>query len=117
MEKVLVEGTLIGLLAIQDLSTSLSATAQTQRVLAQKVGPNLCPILLCPDKDILWWSNVCPQVEAMNVTGVLLGSLVHNLARLREEAMLGLKSLQAEQEKLEKEIIKAQERHQMVIDS
>lgn len=55
MEEVLVEGTLMGLSAIQDLSTSLRATAQTQRVLAQKVGPNLCPvtILMCPDENIL----------------------------------------------------------------
>lgn len=53
----------------------------------------------------------------MNTTGVLIGSLVHNLARLREEAVLGLKSLQAEQYKLEEEIRNAQERHQMVTDS
>lgn len=53
----------------------------------------------------------------MNGTGVLFGSLVHNLARLREESVLGLKSMQAEQEKLEEEIRSAQERHQMVTDS
>ncbi|XP_056903641.1 kinesin-like protein KIF11 isoform X1 [Takifugu flavidus] len=88
MEEVLVEGTLMGLSAIQDLSTSLRAIAQTQRVLAQKV-------------------------EAMNATGVLLGSLVHNLARLREESVLGLKSLQAEHDRLEEEIRNTQERHQM----
>lgn len=55
MEEVLVEGTLMGLSAIQDLSASLRATAQTQRLLAQKVGPNLCPvtILMCPNGNIL----------------------------------------------------------------
>lgn len=52
----------------------------------------------------------------MNATGVLLGSLVHNLAQLREESLLGLKSLQAEQDKLEEEIRNTQERHQMVTD-
>lgn len=53
----------------------------------------------------------------MNATGVLLGNLVHNLAQLREESVLGLKSLQAEQAKLEEEIRNTQKRHQMVIDS
>lgn len=41
MEEVLVEGTFKGLSAIQELSNSLTATTQTQRVLAQKVGPRL----------------------------------------------------------------------------
>lgn len=55
MEEVLVKGTLMGLSAIQDLSTSLRATAQTQRVLAQKVGQNLRPVTIpmCPDENIL----------------------------------------------------------------
>lgn len=53
----------------------------------------------------------------MKETGVFLGSLVQNLAQLREAAVLGLKSLQAEQDKLEEEIRKAQERQQTVIDS
>lgn len=44
MEEVLVEGTFKGLSAIQELSTSLTATAQTQRVLAQKVGPRPRPL-------------------------------------------------------------------------
>lgn len=54
MEEVLVEGTFKGLSAIQELSTSLTATAQTQRVLAQNVGPSLAAaaaaaLLLSPD--------------------------------------------------------------------
>lgn len=53
----------------------------------------------------------------MKETGVFLGSLVQNLAQLREAAVSGLKSLQAEQDKLEEEIRKAQERQQTVIDS
>lgn len=53
----------------------------------------------------------------MKETGVFLGSLVENLSQLREAAVLGLKSLQAEQDKLEEEIRKAQERQQTVIDS
>lgn len=52
----------------------------------------------------------------MKETGVFLGSLVENLAQLRGAAVLGLKSLQAEQDKLEEEIRKAQERQQTVID-
>lgn len=51
MEQVLVEGTLMGLSAIQELSNSLRATTQTQRVLAHKVGPNLCPV------TFLLWPN------------------------------------------------------------
>uniref|UniRef100_H3C207 Kinesin family member 11 n=1 Tax=Tetraodon nigroviridis TaxID=99883 RepID=H3C207_TETNG len=87
MEEVLVGGTSLGLSAIQELSSRLTATAQTQRVLAQKV-------------------------EAMKETGVFLGNLVQDLAHLREAAVLGLQSLQAEQHRLEGEIQKAQERHQ-----
>lgn len=41
MEEVLVEETFKGLSAIQGLSSGLTATAQTQRVLAHKVGPHL----------------------------------------------------------------------------
>lgn len=44
MEEVLVEGTFKGLSAIQELSNSLTATAQTQRVLAQKVSPRPRPL-------------------------------------------------------------------------
>lgn len=51
MEQVLVEGTLMGLSAIQELSNSLRATAQTQRVLAHKVGPNPCTV------TFLLWPN------------------------------------------------------------
>lgn len=51
MDQVLVEGTLMGLSAIQELSNSLRATIQTQRVLAHKVGPNLCSI------TFLLWPN------------------------------------------------------------
>lgn len=45
---------------------------------------------------------------------MFLGSLVQDLAGLREAAVLGLQSLQAEQHRLEEEIRKAQERHQTV---
>lgn len=45
---------------------------------------------------------------------MFLGNLVQDLAGLREAAVLGLQSLQAEQHRLEEEIQKAQERHQTV---
>lgn len=45
---------------------------------------------------------------------MFLGNLVQDLAQLREAAVLGLQSLQAEHHKLEEEIRKAQERHQTV---
>lgn len=48
---------------------------------------------------------------------MFLGNLVQDLARLREAAVLGLQSLQAEQHRLEEEIRKAQERHQTVRQS
>lgn len=46
MEEVLVGGTSLGLSAIQELSSRLTATAQTQRVLAQKVGQKT-PVYPC----------------------------------------------------------------------
>lgn len=45
---------------------------------------------------------------------MFLGNLVQDLAGLRQAAVLGLQSLQAEHHKLEEEIRKAQERHQRV---
>lgn len=48
---------------------------------------------------------------------MFLGNLVQDLAHLREAAVLGLQSLQAEQHRLEGEIQKAQERHQTVRES
>lgn len=53
----------------------------------------------------------------MKETGVFFGNLVQDLAQLREAAVSGLQSLQAEQQKLEEEIKKAQERHQTVRES
>lgn len=43
MEEVLVARTLMGLSAIKELSDSLRATAETQRALADKVGPRRLP--------------------------------------------------------------------------
>lgn len=41
MEEVLAEGTLKGLSSLQELNNSLTASAQTQRLLAHNVGPTL----------------------------------------------------------------------------
>lgn len=48
MEEVLVTRTLMGLTAVRELSNGLSATVETQRALADKVGPRLhfCFVLL-----------------------------------------------------------------------
>lgn len=54
------------------------------------------------------------QVEAMKETGVFFSGLVQELAGLREAAVQGLSALQAEHDKLEDEIRRAQERHQTV---
>ncbi|TMS04412.1 Kinesin-like protein KIF11 [Larimichthys crocea] len=87
MEEVLLGRTLMGLSAVKELSDSLRATVETQRALADKV-------------------------EAMKEVGVFFSGLVQELAGLREAAVLGLSSLQAEHDKLEDEIRRAQERHQ-----
>lgn len=50
----------------------------------------------------------------MKEVGVFFSGLVQELAGLREAAVLGLSSLQAEHDKLEDEIRRAQERHQTV---
>nr|XP_033468499.1 kinesin-like protein KIF11 isoform X1 [Epinephelus lanceolatus] len=87
MEEVLVVRTLMGLSAVKELNDTLRATVETQRALADKV-------------------------EAMKEVGVFFGGLVRELAGLREEAVQGLSSLQAEHDKLEDEIRQAQDRHQ-----
>ncbi|TDH01623.1 hypothetical protein EPR50_G00182270 [Perca flavescens] len=87
MEDVLVARTLMGLSAVKELNDTLRATVETQRALADKV-------------------------EAMKEVGVVFGGLVRELAGLREEAVRGLSSLQAEHGKLEDEIRRAQDRHQ-----
>uniref|UniRef100_A0A8C9Z4G6 Kinesin-like protein n=1 Tax=Sander lucioperca TaxID=283035 RepID=A0A8C9Z4G6_SANLU len=89
MEDVLVARTLMGLSAVKELNDTLRATVETQRALADKV-------------------------EAMKELGVSFGGLVRELAGLREEAVQGLSSLQAEHGKLEDEIRQAQDRHQTV---
>ncbi|KAM9345205.1 kinesin-like protein KIF11 [Symphorus nematophorus] len=86
MEEVLVARTLMGLSAVKELNDSLRASVETQRALAHKV-------------------------DAMKEVGVFFSSLVQELARLREAAVQGLSSLQAEHDRLEDEIRQAQERH------
>ncbi|XP_044070559.1 kinesin-like protein KIF11 [Siniperca chuatsi] len=86
MEEVLVARTLMGLSAVKELSDTLRATVETQRALADKV-------------------------EAMKEMGVFFSGLVRELAGLREAAMQGLSTQQAEHDKLEDEIRQAQERH------
>lgn len=116
MEEVLVDRTLMGLSAVKDLSDSLRATAETQRALADKVGPHRLPVLLHPVPEfvIIFCCAALSQVEAMKEVGLFFGDLIQELARLREAAVQGLGSLQAEHAKLEDEIRWAQERHQTV---
>nr|XP_040035136.1 kinesin-like protein KIF11 [Gasterosteus aculeatus aculeatus]XP_040035137.1 kinesin-like protein KIF11 [Gasterosteus aculeatus aculeatus]XP_040035138.1 kinesin-like protein KIF11 [Gasterosteus aculeatus aculeatus] len=87
METVLVAQTLSGLAGLKELNETLTATVETQRALADKV-------------------------EAMKEVGVFFSSLVQELAALREEAVRSLSSLQAEHDKLEDEIRRAQDRQQ-----
>uniref|UniRef100_A0AAQ4RYJ6 Kinesin-like protein n=1 Tax=Gasterosteus aculeatus aculeatus TaxID=481459 RepID=A0AAQ4RYJ6_GASAC len=89
METVLVAQTLSGLAGLKELNETLTATVETQRALADKV-------------------------EAMKEVGVFFSSLVQELAALREEAVRSLSSLQAEHDKLEDEIRRAQDRQQAV---
>lgn len=119
MEEVLVVRTLMGLSAVKELSDSLTAAVETQRALADKVGPHLCPArLVAPGRNVLIIFIVPPlQVEAMREVGVFFSSLVQELARLREATVQGLGSLQAEHAKLEDEIRRVQERHQTVRDT
>ncbi|KAM6922167.1 kinesin-like protein KIF11 [Lycodopsis pacificus] len=87
MEEVLEARTLMGVSAVRELNDTLRATMETQRALADKV-------------------------EAMKEVGVFFSGLVRELAGLREEAVQSLSSLQAEHEKLEDEIRRAQHRQQ-----
>uniref|UniRef100_A0A3Q2P1B0 Kinesin family member 11 n=1 Tax=Fundulus heteroclitus TaxID=8078 RepID=A0A3Q2P1B0_FUNHE len=87
MEEVLATRTLLGLSAVKELSDTLKSSVESQRILAD-------------------------QVEAMKETGAFLGGLVLELAGLRQAAVDGLSALQNQQEKLEAEIQRAQERHQ-----
>ncbi|XP_032364482.1 kinesin-like protein KIF11, partial [Etheostoma spectabile] len=87
MEDVLVARTLMGLSAVKELNDTLRATVETQRALANKV-------------------------EAMKEVGLVFGGVVRELAGLREEAVRGLGSLQAQHGKLEDEIRRARDRHQ-----
>ncbi|XP_008299888.1 kinesin-like protein KIF11 [Stegastes partitus] len=87
MEELLVARTLMGLSAVRELSDTLKASVETQRVLAD-------------------------EVEAMKETGVFFSGLVRELAGLREAAVLGLSGLQAQHDRLEDEIRQAQERQQ-----
>uniref|UniRef100_A0A671W8V6 Kinesin-like protein n=1 Tax=Sparus aurata TaxID=8175 RepID=A0A671W8V6_SPAAU len=87
MEEVLVTRTLMGLSAAKELNDSLRAAVDTQRV------------------------------EAMKEVGVFFSGLVQELAGLREAAVKGLSSLQAEQDELEDKIRQAQERHHTVRDA
>lgn len=107
--------TLMGLTAVQELSDSLRATVETQRALADKVCPRLHPALCCcSGAPSHLTSYLLSQVEAMKEVSVFFNSLVQELGQLREAVVLGLRSLQAEHDKLEDEIRQAQERHQMV---
>lgn len=54
------------------------------------------------------------QVEAMKEMGAFFSNLVQELAGLREATVQGLSAQRAEQDKLEDEIRRAQERHQTV---
>ncbi|XP_037637702.1 kinesin-like protein KIF11 [Sebastes umbrosus] len=87
MEDVLVARTLMGLSAVKELNDTLRVTVETQRALTDKV-------------------------EEMKEVGVFFSGLVRKLAGLREEAVQGLSSLQAEHDKLEDEIRQAQDRQQ-----
>ncbi|XP_071393513.1 kinesin-like protein KIF11 isoform X1 [Centroberyx affinis] len=87
MEEVLVAQTLMGLSAVKELNETLRTSVETQRALADKV-------------------------EAMKEIGVFFGGLVRDLAGLREAAVQDLDALQAEHDKLEDEIRRAEERHQ-----
>ncbi|XP_029283274.1 kinesin-like protein KIF11 [Cottoperca gobio] len=85
VEEVLAARTLMGLSAVKELNDTLRATVETQRALADKV-------------------------EAMKDVGVFFSGLVGELAALREEAVGGLSSLQAEHDALEDEIRRAQDK-------
>ncbi|XP_047458561.1 kinesin-like protein KIF11 isoform X2 [Mugil cephalus] len=87
MEEVLVSRTLMGLTAVQELHQTLRASAEAQRVLADKV-------------------------EAMKETGVFLRGLAQDLAGTREAAVKGLNVLQDQHQQLEDEMRRVQERHQ-----
>ncbi|XP_074503183.1 kinesin-like protein KIF11 [Sebastes fasciatus] len=87
MEDVLVARTLMGLSAVKELNDTLRVTVETQRALTNKV-------------------------EEMKEVGVFFSGLVRELAGLREEAVQGLSSLQADHDKLEDEIRQAQDRQQ-----
>lgn len=55
-----------------------------------------------------------PQVEAMKEFGVFFSGLVQDLAGLRQSAVQGLTTLQAEHDKLADQIRQAQDRHETV---
>lgn len=111
--------TLMGLSAVKELNDTLRATVETQRALADKVRHLKCLSRVRNQKSFvrvsyLTVSSSLSQVEAMKEVGVFFSGLVRQLAGLREEAVQGLSSLQAEHDKLEDEIRRAQDRHQTV---
>lgn len=112
--------TLMGLSAAKELNDSLRAAVDTQRALADKVG-RLVIVLLSPVSNSFTFLIILiislSQVEAMKEVGVFFSGLVQELAGLREAAVKGLSSLQAEQGELEDKIRQAQERHHTVRDA
>lgn len=105
--------TLMGLTAVKELGDSLKSSVETQRALASQVSPHPASLFILTEKLHLNSSSSC-QVEAMKEVGGFLGGLVQELVGLRQTAVQGLGALQAEHDKLEKEIQQVQERQQAV---
>ncbi|KAM9726846.1 kinesin-like protein KIF11 isoform 2-T2 [Menidia menidia] len=87
MEEVLATRTLPGLSALGEISRSLRAWVEAQR-------------------------GVAERVEALGAVGAALGGLMGELGAVRQAAALGLSALQEDQQRLEDQVRRAQERHQ-----
>lgn len=91
MEDVLVNRALLSLSAVKELGETLRSTVNRQRALAD-------------------------QVEAMKEMGVFFNRVVGDLSRLKENTVRDLDSLQAEHERLERQIRDAQATHKQSLE-
>uniref|UniRef100_A0A671W7P3 Kinesin family member 11 n=1 Tax=Sparus aurata TaxID=8175 RepID=A0A671W7P3_SPAAU len=108
-------------LCLQDKESMLQLLEEHRQDMEEVLVGRLVIVLLSPVSNSFTFLIILiislSQVEAMKEVGVFFSGLVQELAGLREAAVKGLSSLQAEQDELEDKIRQAQERHHTVRDA